>query len=57
MRLRGDIGGLLAPRTPSPKGPVGPFGNPLPPLCRPAGWIALWKRMAMVGKLNARSVG
>ncbi len=24
------------------------------PLCRPAGWVALWRRLAMVGALNAR---
>ena len=29
----------------------------LPPLCRPAGWMALWKRLAMVGMLNARTSG
>lgn len=35
--------------------------NPLPnmkgvdlPLCKPAGWVSLWKQMAMVGMLNAR---
>jgi len=26
----------------------------LPALCRPAGWISLWRRLAMVGMLNAR---
>jgi len=26
----------------------------LPALCRPAGWVALWRRLAMVGALNAR---
>ncbi len=26
----------------------------LPPVCRPAGWIALWKRMAMVSVQQAR---
>jgi len=29
----------------------------LPALCRPAGWVALWKRLAMVGTLNARDAG
>jgi hypothetical protein len=27
------------------------------PLCRPSGWVSLWKRLAMVGKLNARAAG
>ena len=27
------------------------------PLCRPAGWVALWKRIAMVTALNARVAG
>ncbi len=51
--------------TPSPKGDVrAPLGEPpvdifgqmmvLPPLCRPGGWVVLWKRLAMMGKLNAR---
>jgi len=29
----------------------------LPPLCRPGGWVALWRRLAMVGALNARIGG
>ena len=29
----------------------------LPPLCRPGGWVALWRRLAMVGALNARGLG
>ena len=26
----------------------------LPPLCRPAGWVALWRRLAMGGARDAR---
>jgi hypothetical protein len=26
------------------------------PLCRPAGWIALWRRLAAFGTLNHRSL-
>jgi len=25
----------------------------LPPLCRPAGWVALWRRMGKVSDLQA----
>ncbi|EEB69658.1 hypothetical protein RR11_415 [Ruegeria sp. R11] len=24
------------------------------PLCRPAGWVALWRRLAQCGTLNTR---
>ncbi len=27
----------------------------LPPLCRPAGWIALWRRLGNLSVLNRRS--
>lgn len=27
----------------------------LPPLCRPAGWIAQWRRLAMMAARNARA--
>ena len=66
MIRHGDIGGPRARRLPAFGGATwrycqrpGLWGtlSPLPPLCRPAGWIALWKRTAMVGKLNARSAG
>jgi hypothetical protein len=35
------------------------FGKmrPLPPVCHPAGWIALWRRMAQVGARDARATG
>lgn len=26
------------------------------PLCRPAGWVALWRRLAALANLNRRSV-
>jgi hypothetical protein len=25
------------------------------PLCRPAGWVALWRRLAQCGTLNRRT--
>lgn len=28
----------------------------IPPLCRPAGWIALWRRLAQCGQLDQRIV-
>ncbi len=31
-----------------------PPTHDLPPLCRPAGWIALWRRIALTGNLNRR---
>ena len=27
----------------------------LPPLCRPAGWVALWRRMGNLSVLNRRA--
>jgi hypothetical protein len=27
----------------------------LPPLCRPAGWVALWRRIGTVSVLDAKS--
>jgi len=29
----------------------------LPAVCRPAGWVAVWKRLAMVGAQNMRNMG
>jgi hypothetical protein len=29
-------------------------GPTLPPLCRPAGWIALWRRMGNLSILNQK---
>ncbi len=67
MKVAGEIGGAARPPAPpSPRGRTRPLGTPvrisgkmktLPPLCRPAGWMALWKRLAMVGMLNARVAG
>ncbi len=66
MSVAGALGGLRAPQTPAPRGRTRPLGTPvsisgkmkpLPPLCRPAGWVSLWRRLAMVGMLNARAAG
>jgi len=27
----------------------------LPPLCRPSGWIAAWRRLAMIAACNGRA--
>ena len=29
----------------------------LPPVCRAAGWIAIWRRLAMVGARDAQRAG
>ena len=57
-RLRAATLGGSAPRLRLPPGYLwNKDGAGADPLCRPAGWVALWKRLAMVGKLNARAAG
>ena len=29
----------------------------LPPLCRPAGWVAMWRRLARIGARDGRLAG
>jgi hypothetical protein len=39
---------------PGPRGICGQMKRrPLPPVCRPAGWAAVWRRLAMVGARQA----
>lgn len=37
-------------------GGMRPAGD-LPALCRPAGWVALWRRLAATGARDARAAG
>lgn len=30
--------------------------RPLPPVCRPSGWIAIWRRLGNLSILNRRAV-
>jgi len=52
-------GGFAPARSAPPQGIWGQMkGQPgLPPLCRPAGWVALWRRLAMMGARQVRVAG